>query len=89
MCEITLFELELKNKEELIEIIKTIKKKLDELISQPKTSKAQIKASNKYLKEHPMILKESQKRYYKKKALDPEWLAEQSRLQCERYHKSN
>ena len=77
------------SKEELLKQIDELKSKLNEIENKPKkkTSQAQIKASNKYLKEHPEVLKASQKRYYVKKSQDPVWMAEQSRIRCERYHK--
>ena len=86
--------LEVSDRELLLEKIKELenelnetKRKLEEFESRPKTSPAQLKATKKYLKSHPEITKETKKRYYLKKSQDPEWLAEQSRIRCENYHK--
>ena len=73
-----------KSKEELVELIKTIYNKL---LEKPKISEAQLKAIRNYNKNHPEILAKSKKQYYDKKKLDPIWLAEQNRLNKERYHR--
>ena len=73
-----------KSKEELVELIKTIYTKL---LEKPKISEAQLKAIRNYNKNHPEILAKSKKQYYEKKKLDPIWLAEQNRLNKERYHR--
>jgi hypothetical protein len=73
-----------KSKEELVDIIKTIYNKL---LEKPKISEAQLKAIRNYNKNHPEILAKSKKQYYEKKKLDPIWLAEQNRLNKERYHR--
>lgn len=73
-----------KSKEELVDIIKTIYNKL---LEKPKISEAQLKAIRNYNKNHPEILAKSKKQYYEKKKLDPTWLAEQNRLNKERYHR--
>ena len=73
-----------KSKEELVDLIKTIYNKL---LEKPKISEAQLKAIRNYNKNHPEILAKSKKQYYDKKKLDPIWLAEQNRLNKERYHR--
>ena len=80
------------SKEELLKVslkqkIKELKDQLKEIDNKPKTSQAQLKATKKYLKAHPEAMKESKKRYYQKKSQDLEWMAEQSRIRCENYHK--
>ena len=93
--------LEVSDRELLLEKIKKLENELNEtkrklesetakleiITNKPKTSPAQLKATKKYLKSHPEITKETKKRYYLKKSQDPDWLAEQSRIRCENYHK--
>lgn len=73
-----------RSKEELIDLIKLMYNKL---LEKPKTSEAQLKAVKNYNKKNPDVLTKSKKQYYEKKRLDATWMAEQNRLNKERYHK--
>ena len=73
-----------RSKEELIDLIKLMYNKL---LEKPKTSEAQLKAVKNYNKKNPDVLAKSKKQYYEKKRLDATWMAEQNRLNKERYHK--
>jgi len=86
MCEKNT-EVEKESKEELLKKIRELKNKLNEIEKKPKTSEAQLRATKKYLKAHPGILKDGQKRYYEKKSQDPEWVLSKNKLRNERYHK--
>jgi hypothetical protein len=76
--------LEIKPREELILLIKTLYNKL---LEKPKTSEAQLRAIKNYYKKKTDSISEAQKKYYEKMKQNPEWVERKNKVSSERYHK--